>query len=303
MPQVVIGVPVLNGARHLEKCLTALTAQDHPDLGILISDNASTDATPEIAQRFAAIDPRVRVIRQPHTLAVAEHFRAVSDAADSRYFAWRAYDDWCDADWVSRLASLLDRDAAATLAVSRVTILTEDQGLVTEVSFPEQLGSSWRDRLRLASLAPPQWIYGLFRIDALRALDAAVRPRYPHIWSQDFAFLMRAALVGRIVGTNETCFYSLKSPASRQIYFPTHWRQAWRHYADFWLVARAAARDSGLPLAARLRFYALLPSYIRGRTEKLRRIARGWLSEHAGGRGLTRPRGDRADRRKPSARL
>lgn len=301
VPHVVIGVPVLNGALYLERCLKALTAQDHRDLAILVSDNASTDATPEIAARFAAADPRVRVIRQQRTLPVAEHFLAVRDAADCRYFAWRAHDDWCDANWVSALAGLLDRDRAAKLAVSRVVLLGEDNRLVREIRFPEQLGLGWRDRVRLLTMAPPQWIYGLFRIDALREIDAAVRPRYPHIWSQDFAFLMRAALVGGMVGTNGTCFYSLKSLSSRQIYFPTHWRQAWRHYADFWTVAREAARDSSLPLAARLQLYAVLPSYTRGRTEKLRRIARGWLNEQMGGAGLTRPRGDRGSRRRPAA--
>jgi len=300
VPQVVIGLPVLNGARHLEKCLRALVAQDHRDLGILVSDNASIDATPEIAARFAAMDPRIRVIRQSRTLPVEEHFQAIREAADCRYFAWRAYDDWCDPNWASRLAALLDRDRNATLAASRVLLMGENDGPLREIRFPEHLRPSWRDRLTLLSLAPPQWIYGLFRIDALRDLDAAVRPRYPHVWSQDFAFVMRAVLAGGIVGTNETCFYSLKSPQSRQIYFPTHWRQAWRHYADFWMVAREAARDSGLPLAARLGLYAMLPAHTRGRTEKLRRIARGWLNERLGGAGLTRPRGDRASRRKPS---
>lgn len=293
MPEVVIGVPVLNGARHLETCLRALVAQDYRDLSILISDNASTDGTPEIAARFAGLDPRVSVIRQARTLPVEEHFRAVREAADCRYFAWRAYDDWCDADWVSRLVALLERDPAASLAASRVVLVAEDGRPLREVRFPDHLASGWRDRLRQLRLAPPHWIYGLFRIDALRELDAAVRLRYPHVWSQDFAFIMRAVLAGRIVGTNETCFYSLKSPASRQAYFPKHWRQAWRHYADFWSVAREAARDGGLPLGASLRFYAMLPAYTRGRTEKLRRIARGWLNERLGGPGLTRPRGDR----------
>jgi len=302
MPQVVIGVPVLNGARHLERCLQALVAQDHQDFAILVSDNASTDATPEIATRFAATDARVRVIRQPRTLPIVEHFQAVREAADCRYFAWRAYDDWCDANWVSALTKLLDRDGSAKLAASRVVLEGQDGRRVREMRFPECLGSRWRDRLRLLTLAPPHWLYGLFRIDALRELDAAVRPRYQHVWSVDFAFLMRAALVGGIVGTNETCFYSLKSTGSRQNYFPTHWRQAWQHYADFWAVALEAARDGGLPLAARLQLYALLLSHTPGRTEKLRRIARGWLNEQMGGAGLTRPRGDRGDRRRaPSA--
>ena len=49
-PRVVAGVPVYNGQDYLAATLDALLAQDYPNLEILISDNASTDGTGDVAE-------------------------------------------------------------------------------------------------------------------------------------------------------------------------------------------------------------------------------------------------------------
>ena len=64
-PRVFIGLPVYNGARFLAAALDSLLAQSYRDFTLLISDNASTDETPQICAEFVARDPRVRYVRQP----------------------------------------------------------------------------------------------------------------------------------------------------------------------------------------------------------------------------------------------
>ena len=64
-PRVSLGVPLYNAERYLETCLDALLAQDYADFEIIISDNASTDRTWEICQRYAARDPRIRLVTTP----------------------------------------------------------------------------------------------------------------------------------------------------------------------------------------------------------------------------------------------
>jgi hypothetical protein len=132
MPRIVSGVPVHNGASDLERCFRSLLAQDCPDLEILVSDNASTDATPEILARFAASDRRIRIIRQKHNLDMSANFAAVNDAADCEFFAWRAHDDWSDPDWARILVGLLQNNPKANLAMSRTVFYHRDySGTVT----------------------------------------------------------------------------------------------------------------------------------------------------------------------------
>ncbi|MFQ3684906.1 glycosyltransferase family 2 protein, partial [Roseiflexus sp.] len=48
VPSVSIGLPVYNGAQYLVKALDSLLSQTYDDFEIIISDNASSDATPDI---------------------------------------------------------------------------------------------------------------------------------------------------------------------------------------------------------------------------------------------------------------
>src|SRR5260370_12016601 len=54
MPLVSIIVPAYNAARFLREALDSLLAQTSENIEIILLDDASTDATPEIAPEYAA---------------------------------------------------------------------------------------------------------------------------------------------------------------------------------------------------------------------------------------------------------
>jgi glycosyltransferase involved in cell wall biosynthesis len=288
MPRTVIGVPVHNGARDLERCLRSLLAQDYPDLEILVSDNASTDATPDIAARFAAMDRRIRVIRQPHVLDMPANFSAVSAAADCEYFAWRAHDDWSDPDWARKLAALLGENAWARLAGCRT--LFHDAGrsgkIVLDRLSPLGRAEGYA-RVKLALAMQGEWFYGLYRHAALRAIFDRTRAIYPNPWSQDLAVLLNIILAGGLICTNDTAFHSQNNTSSLK-YRPAQWRDGLRDFTRFCRAGQVAIQESGLPLGPRLAFYLALPKFAGQHTEKPRRILRGWINACLGGTGATR---------------
>ena len=59
VPGVSVGLPVRDGEAFLTQTLEFLLAQDHDDLEVVISDNASTDATEDICRGTARLDSRV----------------------------------------------------------------------------------------------------------------------------------------------------------------------------------------------------------------------------------------------------
>ncbi|MBL8515265.1 MAG: glycosyltransferase, partial [Betaproteobacteria bacterium] len=63
LPLVTLGVPVYNGEKFLEETLDCLAAQTYGNIEILIADNASTDGTAEICQRYQAADARFKHLR------------------------------------------------------------------------------------------------------------------------------------------------------------------------------------------------------------------------------------------------
>lgn len=61
-PLVSAIIPARDEEGALRECLESVRAQTYPNMEILVVDDRSTDATPEIARRAAEADPRVRVV-------------------------------------------------------------------------------------------------------------------------------------------------------------------------------------------------------------------------------------------------
>jgi len=61
-PRVSVIIPAYNAVAHLRRAVESALGQTMSDLEIIIVDDASTDATLEIAGRIAAQDSRVRVL-------------------------------------------------------------------------------------------------------------------------------------------------------------------------------------------------------------------------------------------------
>jgi glycosyltransferase involved in cell wall biosynthesis len=49
-PRLSVGLPVYNGEHYLPGSIEALLGQTYTDFELIISDNASTDGTPEICE-------------------------------------------------------------------------------------------------------------------------------------------------------------------------------------------------------------------------------------------------------------
>lgn len=64
-PDVTVTIIVHNDAARLPRAVASVRAQTHAGIEIVISDDHSTDDTPEVARRLAAEDDRIRVIRLP----------------------------------------------------------------------------------------------------------------------------------------------------------------------------------------------------------------------------------------------
>jgi len=106
--RVTIGMPVYNGARTLRPVLESIVAQSYVNFKIVISDNASTDATETICREFAAKDERILYIRQSSNIGADANFSFVLEQADTEYFMWAAADDIRSRDFIEENLYFLD---------------------------------------------------------------------------------------------------------------------------------------------------------------------------------------------------
>lgn len=86
MPLVSIGMPIYNGARYVEEALQSILGQTFSDFELIISDNASSDATESICRRYAVEDSRNRYSRNTHDLGATANYSRVIQLARGKYF-------------------------------------------------------------------------------------------------------------------------------------------------------------------------------------------------------------------------
>lgn len=98
-----IGMPVYNGANFINKALDSLLDQTFTNFELIISDNASTDETETICQKYAKRDNRIRYVRQPENQGALANFQFVLNEAVGDYFMWAAADDVWDKKWIETL--------------------------------------------------------------------------------------------------------------------------------------------------------------------------------------------------------
>lgn len=102
-PTVSVIVPVFNGARYLRATLDSVFAQDYPSVEIIVVDDASTDATPDIL----AAEPRARVLRQSANRGVSAARNSGLEAARGAFVAFLDGDDLWHPKKLSRQAAYL----------------------------------------------------------------------------------------------------------------------------------------------------------------------------------------------------
>jgi Glycosyl transferase family 2/Macrocin-O-methyltransferase (TylF) len=183
-PLVSVGLPVRDGADYLAEAIASVLAQDFEDFELIISDNASTDATPAICRAAAERDPRVRYVRHETLVNVAENFTRALEPATGRLFVWIAHDDTWRPTFLSECVRALEAHPRAILAIPDIDVLARDGTYLGTHCFSADIESD--DRCRRL-----RWIlrgggagatYGVMRTEMLKRTGCPLPPGMTPDW-------------------------------------------------------------------------------------------------------------------------
>lgn len=135
-PLVSILVPTYNGERFLKPALRSALAQSYRNIEVVVTDDASTDRTPEILAAIAAEDDRVRVLRNPHNVGAVMNWTVALHEARGEYVKYLLHDDVLAPDCLRELVRGMQASPEASMAFSRRTLIDEDGRPVPNHSFP-----------------------------------------------------------------------------------------------------------------------------------------------------------------------
>ncbi|HEY8472298.1 MAG TPA: glycosyltransferase family 2 protein [Natronosporangium sp.] len=194
---VSIGLPVRNGESRLVPTVESVLGQDHPDIELVISDNASTDGTEELCRELAKADSRIVYHRQPHNVGLLNNFITTIRLASGEFFRWIGDSDALEPKYVTRCLEAFEADPRRILVTTQIAYQEPDGTVRTGEYHGTDLASHdpvirFREILRLLnqSFLTIDPLYGLLRREPVAAL-----PRV-NMYCEDQVFAARLALTG-----------------------------------------------------------------------------------------------------------
>lgn len=210
MPRLFIGMPVMNGARFVREAIESLRGQTFRDWSLVVSDNASTDATLQICHEIAAHDPRIEIVQQPSNIGATANFRYVLDRAHAEFFMWAAADDHWGPQFLAKCVQALDASPSLGMAFTGLR----------NIDATGRVVRNYPDLATLAGPAGPQTvtryllsreicgkanlIYSVYRLHLCRLVAQQVG--FADCWGADMAFVLGAIARGGISIEPEVLF-------------------------------------------------------------------------------------------------
>jgi glycosyltransferase involved in cell wall biosynthesis len=131
-PKVTIALPTYNRAdKFLRPAIECALSQDWENLEIVVSDNCSTDDTPEVVKSYR--DPRLRYFRQDRNIGANNNFNFCVENATGSYFLLFHDDDRIDSDLVSHCMQAVDFATDCGLIRTGTRLIDGEGSVIREV--------------------------------------------------------------------------------------------------------------------------------------------------------------------------
>ena len=119
---VTIGIPVYNGELSMKKCIESVLSQTYENFELIISDNASTDSTPDICKEFLKKDNRITFVRQNENMGQNWNFNFPLEKANGEYFVWLVADAIISPEFIEKNIAVLESQDNAVGCISKIKI-------------------------------------------------------------------------------------------------------------------------------------------------------------------------------------
>jgi glycosyltransferase involved in cell wall biosynthesis len=204
-PPVSIGMPVYNGAKWLVATVESILSQRYVDFELVISDNASTDATEKMCRQIAAGDQRVRYFRNDTNVGASNNFNLAFKRSRGAFFKWTSCSDLIAPDYLSKCVPVLSKNPDAVLVFPRTSLFTHTladgqayaERFDLDVADPVERFRRYTDHANLNNI-----MQGLIRSSVLRGTQL-----YRKFVGADFNMIAELILRGRAIQIDEVLHY------------------------------------------------------------------------------------------------
>lgn len=181
-------MPVYNAAATLQRAVDAIRAQTCPDWELLLADDGSTEATPDLAAHLADMDPRIHSLPGAHR-GIVHTLNHAAARARGKYLARMDADDWSHPTRLEKQAACLEENPGMTLCGTLVSVVGEEvrSGLKRYQSWVNSL-TEHEDIVRELFIECPI-VHPTFMLP--RTAFEEVGGYEDHPWPEDYDLILR----------------------------------------------------------------------------------------------------------------
>jgi hypothetical protein len=171
--KVTVGIPTFNRAEWLRGSIESVLAQSYTQFRIIVSDNASTDETPDVVGSFG--DQRITYVRSEHNVGAVANINRLIGLADTEYVVILPDDDFFYAGYLEAAVGLLDRFDNVGVVHSAFNHVDADKRVIRQVDAlrcRSRMTIERSDRLLERLMVASWWLCfasTMYRTDALIA--------------------------------------------------------------------------------------------------------------------------------------
>jgi glycosyltransferase involved in cell wall biosynthesis len=138
---VSIVLPTHNGSRYISQSINSCIEQTYPHWELIIVNDASTDETPEIIERFARQDPRIHVVHHEENRRLPAALNTGFAQAKGDYFSWTSDDNLYHPEALEEMVRVLDSSPDVDFVYTDITHIDENGEFIRHVPArpPEML--------------------------------------------------------------------------------------------------------------------------------------------------------------------
>ena len=216
MPEVSIIVPAYNAEKTIGRCVESILHQTYPDFELLLMDDGSTDGTPDIIDRYAAQDPRVRAIHKENS-GVSDTRNQGLFLSKGTYIQFLDADDWIVPDATRLFVRAMEENNGCDMVIADFYRVI-DKRMSQKGDIDEERLITREEYAEYMMHNPADYYYGVlwnkfFRRSMIVQYDLKMDINLS--WAEDFIFNMEYILhTDRIYVLKVPVYYYVKTEGS-----------------------------------------------------------------------------------------
>ena len=170
-------VPIYNVEKYLEKCIDSIINQTYKDLEIILVDDGSTDSSGKIADKYAKLDSRIKVIHKSNG-GLSDARNKGLKIASGKYVSFVDSDDFISNDMLDYLYKLL-KENNSEISVCNFQQFSSEEEIINEANNKIGKSNNYLNEEILQILLKGDITYGDYAWNKLYLLELFHNVQYP----------------------------------------------------------------------------------------------------------------------------